>query len=56
MFRAIYRMWLRWEAEAIRSEREAYQQAGAVGPEYLTNSLSAELECRRKAMQLECAK
>ncbi|MEN9491752.1 MAG: hypothetical protein RJA63_2201 [Pseudomonadota bacterium] len=55
MFRAIYLMWLRLEAEAIRAEREAYEQAGAVGPEYLKNSLLQELECRRRAMQLECA-
>lgn len=52
MLRAIRRCLLLWNAEAIRAEREAYQQAGAAGPEYLKNSLMQELECRRRAMQL----
>lgn len=52
MFRAIRRRLLLWNADAIRAEREAYQQAGAVGPEYLKNSLMQELDCRLKASAL----
>lgn len=52
MFRAIRRRWLLWNADAIRAERDAYQRAGAVGPEYLKNSLLQELECRCRAAKL----
>lgn len=52
MIRAIYRRWLLWEADAIKAEREKYESAGIVGLQYLSNSLLAELECRRKASAL----
>ena len=55
MFRALRRRWLLWNADAIRAERDAYQQAGAVGPEYVKNSLMAELDCRRRAFELGVA-
>lgn len=53
MLRAIRRRLLLWNADAIRAEREAYEQAGAVGPEYLLNSLMQELDCRLRAFELE---
>lgn len=52
MFRAIRRAWLLWNANAIKAEREAYERAGVIGPQYRKNSLMQELDCRLKASAL----
>ena len=52
MFAAIKRIWFLWNADAIRAERESYQQAGAIGPEYLANSLAQEADYLRKLKEL----
>lgn len=44
---------LRWDADCIADEREAYQEAGWVGPEYLAASRRAEDAQRAKARALE---
>lgn len=51
--RALLLRWLTWRADLIRAERRQYEEAGAAGPVYLRNSLTAELALRLRVRRLE---
>jgi hypothetical protein len=51
MFRALIRAYCLWQANGIAAERRAYQSAGLIGRQYLSNSMAEEASYRLRAEQ-----